>query len=493
MITRTRTVDLLPEIFRTETNKKFLSATLDQMVQPSKLQRVEGYIGKKNGPGVSATDSYVLEPDTTRANYQLDPSVVYKIPNTTRTKDLTTYPGLIDALNVRGAKTNKHDRLFSSEFYAWDPFVDYDKFINFGQYYWLAGGPDPVNVQATDIGLTNDFTVGRTTSGYTLSGTAGQNPTITLVRGGNYTFEVEQSDNPFWIQTNPGATGVIPGQENISSRDVLGVTNNGEDNGIVEFNVPLSTEQNEFYTMTDLGTVDLTTDLRFDQINNVYVDVFLDEHKGIDSISDLENRTVIFLNKNTDSDSAFSGWRVTDRFDSTTTGYDDGVFDATTDVTTQAQRYGVWKIQYQIDASEPTRPYMVLSRVLDVPNLNKLKYNTEHLNASRYFYKSAEGYFEPQPLLTATRDILYYQDQTDATKFGVIKVVDEIDATLLDVEDDIVGKVNYTSPNGVTFTNGLKVQFRGRTAPAIYQDQTYYIEGVGTAIELLSESVLSNT
>jgi len=143
-----------------------------------------------------------------------------------------------------------------SEFYAWDPFVDYDKFINFGQYYWLAGGPDPVNVQATDIGLTNDFTVGRTTSGYTLSGTAGQNPTITLVRGGNYTFEVEQSDNPFWIQTNPGATGVIPGQENISSRDVLGVTNNGEDNGIVEFNVPLSTEQNEFYTMTDLGTVD---------------------------------------------------------------------------------------------------------------------------------------------------------------------------------------------------------------------------------------------
>jgi len=488
MITRTRTVDLLPEIFRTETNKKFLSATLDQMVQPSKLQRVEGYIGKKNGPGVSATDSYVLEPDTTRANYQLDPSVVYKIPNTTRTKDLTTYPGLIDALNVRGAKTNKHDRLFSSEFYAWDPFVDYDKFINFGQYYWLAGGPDPVNVQATDIGLTNDFTVGRTTSGYTLSGTAGQNPTITLVRGGNYTFEVEQSDNPFWIQTNPGATGVIPGQENISSRDVLGVTNNGEDNGIVEFNVPLSTEQNEFYTMTDLGTVDLTTDLRFDQINNVYVDVFLDEHKGIDSISDLENRTVIFLNKNTDSDSAFSGWRVTDRFDSTTTGYDDGVFDATTDVTTQAQRYGVWKIQYQIDASEPTRPYMVLSRVLDVPNLNKFEIQYGTLNASRYFYKSAEGYFEPQPLLTATRDILYYQDQTDATKFGVIKVVDEIDATLLDVEDDIVGKVNYTSPNGVTFTNGLKVQFRGRTAPAIYQDQTYYIEGVGTAIQLLAET-----
>jgi len=489
MVTRTRTVDLLPEIFRTDTNKKFLSATLDQLVQPSKLQRVEGYVGKKNGPGVSSSDSYVIEPDITRANYQLEPSVVYKIPNTTKTKDLTTYPGLIDALNIRGAKTNKHDRLFSSEFYSWDPFVDYDKFINFGQYYWLPSGPDPVDVQATEIALTDSYDVGRTVDGYTLTGQAGNNPTITVVRGGNYTLAVEQDNNPFWIQTDPGITGVIPGQENISSRDILGVTNNGEDNGTVTFNVPLSTAQNNYYTMTDVGPVDLATDLKFDQINNVYVDVFLAEHTGIDSISDLENRTVIFLNKNTDSDSAFSGWRVTDRFDSTTTGYDSGVFDSTTDITTQAQRYGVWKIQYATDASDPTRPYMVLSRVLDVPNLNKFEIQYGTTNASRYYYKSAEGYFEPQPLLTAPRDILYYQDQNDATKFGVIKVVDEEDSTLLDVTDDIIGKVNYTSPNGVTFTNGLKVQFRGRTLSSSYQNKIYYIEGVGTAIELLSESV----
>jgi hypothetical protein len=30
---RTRTVDFLPEIFQTSTNKQFLSATLDQLVQ----------------------------------------------------------------------------------------------------------------------------------------------------------------------------------------------------------------------------------------------------------------------------------------------------------------------------------------------------------------------------------------------------------------------------------------------------------------------------
>ena len=485
MVTRTRTVDLLPEIFRTETNKKFLASTLDQMIQPSKLQQVEGYIGKRNGPGVTTTDSYVLEPSTTRANYQLEPSVVYKVPGTTKTKDLTTYPGLIDALGIRGAKTNKHDRLFSSEFYAWDPFIDYDKFINFSQYYWLAGGSDSVNVQATEIALTNNYSVGRTDSGYTLSETAGTNPTITLVRGGNYTFEVQQTGNPFWIQTNPGTTGLIPGQENQSSREVLGVTNNGDDNGSVQFNVPLSTAQNEFYTMPDVGPVDLATDLKFDQINNVYVDVFLEKHGGIDSISDLDNRTVIFLNKNTDSDSDKSGWRITDRFDSTTAGYDSEVFDSTTDITTQAQRYSVWKIKYLTDTSDPTRPYITLSKVIEVPQLNKLEIQYGTLNASKYYYKSAEGYFEQQPLLTATRDILYYQDQNDSTKFGVINIVDEVDMTLLNV-NDIIGKTSYTSPNGVTFTNGMQVQFRGRTEPSSYQDQKYYVEGVGTAIELLA-------
>ena len=209
MVTRTRTVDLLPEIFRTETNKKFLASTLDQMIQPSKLQQIEGYIGRRNGPGVSSEDSYLIEPDATRANYQLEPAVVYKVPGTKKTKDLTTYPGLIDALTVRGAKTDKHDRLFSSDYYAWDPFIDYDKFINFSQYYWLAGGPDAVNVQATAIAMTNDFVVERNIPGYEISGTAGINPTLTLVRGGNYTFDVNQNGNGFFIQTDPGTSGTV--------------------------------------------------------------------------------------------------------------------------------------------------------------------------------------------------------------------------------------------------------------------------------------------
>ena len=487
MATRIRTVDLLPEIFRTETNKKFLAATLDQMIQPSKLRRVQGYIGKRYGIGVDQNDKYVIEPDKERTDYQLEPTVVYKTAGTQKTKDLLTYPGLIDALNVNDAITDRHDRLFSSDYYTWDPLVDYDKFINFGQYYWLSSGPDPVDVQATEVAVTDDFDVTRTGDGYTLSGTSGDNPTLTLARGGNYTFNVAQTGNPFWIQSNPGTSGVVPGQENISSREVFGVSNNGDDNGTIQFNVPLADAQSFYYGLTDLGTVDLATTLRFDEINNQFVDVFLDATDGIDEIRDLDGRTIIFLNRNTQSDPANSGWRYSDRFDTDGVNYDTSGFDVETEITSQDERYSVWQIQFFTDTSS-TRPYMKLRRVKDTANLNKIEVEYGTVSASRSYYRTAEGFWELIPPLTAVKDTLYYQDANDSTKFGVIKLVDETTKDLLFVTDDILGKKTYTSPNGVVFTNGMKIKFRGNTEPSTYQDGEYYIEGVGTSIKLLPTS-----
>ena len=114
MAIRTKTIDLLPEIFRTTTNEKFLNATLEHLVQPSQLKRVEGYIGLKTGLGVSASDAYVREPSTIRQDYQLEPTVCYKKTNTDETQDLITYPGMVDALKTHNANTNKHNRLFTS-------------------------------------------------------------------------------------------------------------------------------------------------------------------------------------------------------------------------------------------------------------------------------------------------------------------------------------------------------------------------------------------
>ena len=196
-----RTVDLLPEIFRTDTNKKFLAATLDQLTQETQLKKTQGYVGRRIGPGVNPADNYVTEPSRVRSDYQLEPGVVFFKPDTNTALDAITYPGMIDALNLQGAETQKQDRLFESQYYTWDPFCDLDKFTNYSQYYWIPGGPDSVDVSSTEVPLTDSWTVTRIDSegvyAYQFSNVQGNNPVITLARGGSYTFEINQSNAQF--------------------------------------------------------------------------------------------------------------------------------------------------------------------------------------------------------------------------------------------------------------------------------------------------------
>ena len=192
--TQIRTVDFLPEIFQTPVNKQFLAATLDQLVQEPRFKQTQGYIGQKIGPGVNANDKYVIEPTAVRNNYQLEPGVVQIDPTDShKIVDAITYPGITDALNVQGAVTTNPQALYTSDYYTWDPFVDFDKFVNYSQYYWLPNGPEAVAVFSEGFPLTDDFTVTRNNGYYTFSSYSGNNPAITLVRGGNYNFNVAQN------------------------------------------------------------------------------------------------------------------------------------------------------------------------------------------------------------------------------------------------------------------------------------------------------------
>lgn len=472
--TRIRTVDFLPEIFRTNTNRQFLHATLDQLVQDPKLKPTQGYIGRRLGPGVDPEDNYVLEPTRTRTDYQLEPGTVFLEPNTNKITGALTYPGLIDSVAVKGGNTTRQDRLFASEYYSWDPFIDFDKFVNFSQYYWLPEGPDSVDVFATPVPLTDDFQVTRGTSAYTFSGVAGDNPTITLVRQGSYTFDVQQTGHRFWIQSVPGTSGVLPQTPNQSSREVLGVINNGDDNGTITFNVPAKSEQNFYYQLADAGAVDFATSIQFDQINNVYFSEFVEKYGGIDGITDINNRTIIFLTN--------AGWFFTGLYDSAGQPYDSTPFDETVEIGLNSQRYSVWRINLVYD--DPLNPYIKLTVDRPVNPLSKLlvQYGSQYANIS--FYKNSGGTaFERIPLITADLDFLYYQDADNPELFGVIKLVDSSGDQAIDIAD-ILGKKTYTSPNGVVFSNGLKVQFQGPTVPTSYSGKEYYVEGVGTAIVL---------
>ena len=494
----TRTVDFLPPIFQTSTNRQFLAATLDQLVQEPEFKKTQGYVGRRVGPGVNPNDSYVIEPTAERANYQLEPGVVSLVPDTGIIADAITYPGINDALARQGALTDNSARLYTSDYYSWDPFISFDKFSNYSQYYWLPGGPPSVIVSATTIPTSGTFNVTRTDTAYEFSTIAGDNPALTLVRGGNYKFSVNQAPNQFWIQSEPGITGRLPYSPNISSRDVYGVANNGEDSGTVSFDVPDKNAQQFYYnlplidTVPTLGQVDLlTTTLQFDQVNNILLSVFLAQNpNGIDGITDLNGRTLVFTNTITDPQDG--GWLITTQFDPLLEipsqnglpgSYDYLTYDQATPITNVDTRYSVWLIQYQYTTSGDV--ILNLTSRTQCPNLSKFTviFGTEW--SSTQWYRNAEGYFQQIPLLTAVQDLLWYQDGTNPDIFGQIRLVAQDNSEFINIDTDILGKKTYISPNGVVFTNNLKITFEGTVVPSSYQSQTYYVAGVGTAIQLL--------
>ena len=73
-----KTSRLLPGIFQTDVNEKFLSATLDQLVSEPNLKNIYGYIGRKFAPTYKTKDSYLIENSDDRQNYQLEPSIIVR-------------------------------------------------------------------------------------------------------------------------------------------------------------------------------------------------------------------------------------------------------------------------------------------------------------------------------------------------------------------------------------------------------------------------------
>jgi len=601
-VRQVRSVEFLPEIFQTPINDQFLTATLDQLIQNPRYQQTQGFIGRRIGPGVNANDRYVVEPTKSRTDYQLEPGVVQVNPeDTSQVVDAITYPGINDAMQLQGAYVNDAERLYTSDYYTWDPFVDLDKFVNYAQYYWLPGGPLAVDVFSTTVPLTDNFVVTRANGVYTFSGVEGENPEITLVRGGTYQFTVAQNDketetfrvtnndtsswnidyspNPtltlvrgntyvfnleqsfpwafyiktalsfgttdvysqgvfnngagaglvtftvpqdapdtlyycndvefnlrgqinvidaqsgtgpgFWIQADPGVSGKMIATPNISSRDVLGVTNNGEDLGTVTFNVPLATAQDFYYNMEKFETpVNLICNLQFDQINGISVSEFLSQFPdGIDGITNINGRTLIFTEPNPDPEQG--GWLINSPFDPLAQNPDNdglpGSFDSlpysqTTPITDVDVQRSVWLVTYQGDPA--TGQFITLSTVAPVPELNKFTVNFGTTYSSTTWFKNSDGYFEEFPLLTAGLNRLWYQDGTDPEIFGRFNLIPGSDSEILDI-NQIIGAQNYVSPNGVIFSNGMKVVFRGEVTPSSYANNEYYVEGVGTAIQLL--------
>ena len=538
MATRIRTLNFLPEIFKTTTNSQFLNATLDQIVDQPNVKRIEGYIGSRFGYGVNAKNYYVTEPTKTRTDYQLDPGVVFLKKDTNTAQDFISYPGIIDGLELEGAVVNNNNRLFTSQFYSWDSFTDLDKIINFNQYYWIPEGPDAVTVSTETVYNATDYIVTSTPNGYLITADGAAqgsiNPSITLLRGGTYRFSVNQNSQ-FWIQGMPGITGYDPAQPNVQTRDVLGVDNNGTEVGIVTFTVPFKNAQDE-YNFPGNNRVDVVSTLAFDDVNGVLVSSLTN---GIDGITSLEGLTLMFYNTGSPSVIEAGSFIVGNTYKINTIGTTDftliGATSNTVGVSFIATGIGTgngsansltgyvskfydttpfdedggssytppgsdvdfanfeggyytdiastfYTITYEGDPSDPV---IRLVEAGTIPIEERITANYGQEFIGRSFYLNTSDTIILIPYLSAILDTLYYQDGTSGNKVGQIRLIASNTTNRIDVDTDIIGKKNYTSPNGVVFTNGLKVIFSGEIYPTSYENIRYYVEGVGTAIQLV--------
>ena len=140
-----KSINLLPNVFRTDVNDKFLSATLDQLISEPSLTNLYGYIGRKFAPTFVNGDSYITESSADRQNYQLEPATIITDADD-NTTFFASYIDFLDKIRYYGGLTDDHSRLFTGEYYSYDPRISYDKFVNFGQYYWIPNGPPAVQI-----------------------------------------------------------------------------------------------------------------------------------------------------------------------------------------------------------------------------------------------------------------------------------------------------------------------------------------------------------
>jgi hypothetical protein len=478
-----KTIQFLPEIFKTDTNKKFLNATVDQLLSEPKLKKITGYIGRKLSPSYKSSDSYITEPNKDRQNYQLEPSLIIKNPITNKVDFATTYPDIINQIKYYGGLTDKHDRLFDSEYYTFNPKVDLDKFINFSQYYWLENGPNEVTVSSSNVPLAYTYTVtyDSVTKTYKFTDKEGiKNPSLTLARGGVYQFVINDIDNPFWIQTKTGVTGTDTNLPNYSTRDVLGVENNGADNGTVTFTVPSYSAQEEWTSMPVAGSADFATNLSYKDLIGNDVDTVNNVLGGIDGVvTSLDGKTVIFIN-NQYIDDVF--WT------SPSISIDNNIITIDTNVTSIipfVDRNNIYIIKVYKDINNVNRINLIPAFTVNDENKVKIRAGVE--NVGKEFY-SRLGLYNKVPLITASLDTLYYQNASESSAAGSFKMIDT-GISIINPVTEIVGKSSYTSPNGVQFTNGLKVKFDD-SVEAPFANNTYYVEGVGDAIKLILASDL---
>ena len=195
----------LPRYFRTIPNSKFLSSTLDQLMQPGVAEKLNGYFGRETAKSFNHEDNYIGDISQNRKDYQFEPAAIIKddLGNVNFYEDYNDYIAQLVSFNPI---LKDHSNISTQEYYSWNPHIDWDKFVNFREYYWLSNGPQSVAVRGQTTEVVSTYTVtiadNEDNFGYVFTPDGlTQNPTIKLYRGVTYNFEIDASGLPFTLRT----------------------------------------------------------------------------------------------------------------------------------------------------------------------------------------------------------------------------------------------------------------------------------------------------
>lgn len=455
-----KSFNFLPGIFQTPANQKFLDVTLDQLISEPNLRKIDGFIGRPFAPTYTRSENYIQEPTTERQYNQLEPSLV--IQQEKKIQHVAGYTDFINKLDYYGALTDNHDRLTAQDQYNFNPRINLDKLINFTNYYWVPKGIDPVYLNQANIGSPSVVVFQRDNDTVKIQGLVGNYPDITVIRGQTYVINTAQGLGNIYIQSEPLISGYKKYAPSVSSRQVYGVSSNGQP--IINFQVPVKTAQAAYINMPVIDDVDYALTETFTALDNAIWQFGV----GMDSKLNgqqfyPDGAKVIFINN-----SLVSGdWR-----------------DRNLNILTTDQRTGIWKLEIIPYPGQPARIH--LKAVRTVPANTRIPIKSGLKQGCEYFLNSS-NMFQTVPNLTSQLDTLYYVNDYSG-EYGKIKLYNEAQSQIN--VNDIIGKTNYVITGNIGLTNGLRIQFDQNTVPESYRNQQFQIAGVGQSIKLIPISQL---
>jgi len=503
-----RTVQHLPAFYRTDTNQRFLASTLDPLVQKGALERLDGYIGRQDAYTRQVTDRYIGATSRDRFAYQLEPAVTYTDRDTTsvntedQVKFTGTYDDYINQIKYLGGKVNNHDRLNKETVYSWNPAIDYDKLVNYREYYWIPEGPSSIEIDSVGPAAVVEYKTEAYSdnSGWEFPHRENEkNPILTLYRGNTYKFNVDAVGHPFWIMTEPYKSKVSVDGSTSTIFDT-GVTNNGTDKGTVTFTVPTSGAPDTLYYQC--GNHDAMYGIL--QIKDATATTSINPADDIIGVKNYSLRTLALSNG---MKIKFTNSLVASTYQSKEY-FVEGVGDAITltdvdDLITPGSYATETTILYD-QVGYDTRPYAKAYYTPDTKDYITIKRDSQDQNAwsryNRWFHKSVieetarvGGY---TPTLNeddrAKRPIIEFDSGLALYNHGTVakRSVTLYDTVTTDAFSNVVGQTGYIV-DGLALANGMRVIFASDTDPIVKNkiyDVYFVTAGDSTQVIALTEA-----